>query len=405
MFESLERLPVKEMESRVKALRTNIREAGIDCGAVMVFSRLNIYYFTGSFGNGTLWIPMDDDPVFLCRKGEERFQLESPLKRTAPFRSYKDLAGILGDFGLKIPEKLGAEKTGINWALAESLQKRVDGVQFAAIDQAISRTRMVKSDWEAQKLILCGQRHHEALYGVLPELIHPGMTEREISMQVWDCFFSLGHQGMMRMQSFGEEIFLGHVAAGDSANYPSVFNGPVGLRGEHPAITQMGYAGKVWQEDEPLILDCGFALEGYQTDKTQVYFPASWKVPDKVKRAHDLCMDLQDRAAKMLLPGEKPGDIYLKALDMAEKAGFAEGFMGLGGNKVHFLGHGIGLAVDEYPPLAKGFDEPLQENMFLALEPKIGIEGVGMVGVENTFRVTAQGGECVTGDMFDAVRV
>ena len=405
MFESLEKLPDQEMKSRLESFRSNIREAGIDCGAVMIFSRLNIYYFTGSFGNGTLWIPMDDQPVFLCRKGEQRFRLESPLDRVAAFRSYKDLPVMLSEFGLKIPDKVGVEKTGINWALADSLQKRIKAVEFVSIDNAIARTRMVKSQWEVQKLILCGQRHHEALYHNLPEHIHPGMTEREISLAVWDCFFSLGHQGMMRMQNFGEEIFLGHVAAGDSANYPSVFNGPVGLRGEHPAITQMGYAGKIWQDDEPLILDCGFALEGYQTDKTQVYFPAAWKVPDHVRQAHDLCVEIQNMAANILLPGEKPGDIYVKALDMAEKAGFAEGFMGLGGNKVPFLGHGIGLAVDEYPPLAKGFEDPLQENMFLALEPKIGIKGVGMVGVENTFRVTPKGGVCITGDMFNPVRV
>jgi Xaa-Pro aminopeptidase len=405
MFESLEKLPDQEMKSRLESFRSNIREAGIDCAAVMLFSRLNIYYFTGSFGNGTLWIPMDDQPVFLCRKGEQRFRLESPLDCVAAFRSYKDLPETLSEFGLNIPDKVGVEKTGINWALADSLQKRIKAVEFISIDNPISRTRMVKSQWEVQKMILCGQRHHEALYHNLPEHIHPGMTEREISLAVWDCFFSLGHQGMMRMQNFGEEIFLGHVAAGDSANYPSVFNGPVGLRGEHPAITQMGYAGKIWQDNEPLILDCGFALEGYQTDKTQVYFPAAWEVPDHVRQAHDLCVEIQNMAANMLLPGEKPGDIYVKALEMAEKAGFAEGFMGLGGNKVSFLGHGIGLAVDEYPPLAKGFEDPLQENMFLALEPKIGIKGVGMVGVENTFRVTPKGGVCITGDMFNAVRV
>ncbi|MFP4109188.1 MAG: M24 family metallopeptidase [Desulfonatronovibrio sp.] len=405
MFESLEKLPAAETRSRLDRFRANVRESGMDCGAAMIFSRLNIYYLTGSWGNGTLWIPLEDDPVFLCRKGEDRFVLESPLERVAGFRSYKDLPGILREFGLKIPDRIGVEKTGLNWALADSLQKRMDNSRFESVDQAIARTRMIKSEWEARKLVLCGKRHHEALYGILPELIYPGMTEREISMKVWECFFSLGHQGMMRMQGHGEEIFLGHVAAGDSANYPSVFNGPVGLRGEHPAITQMGCAGKVWMDNEPLAVDCGFALEGYQTDKTQVYFPAGWNVPDKVQKAQDLCVEIQAMAAQMLLPGTKPGDIYEQALAMAEDAGFAEGFMGLGKNKVPFLGHGIGLAVDEYPPLARGFDDPLRENMFLALEPKIGIKGLGMVGVENTFRVTRQGGECVTGDMFDAVKV
>ncbi|WP_028574067.1 M24 family metallopeptidase [Desulfonatronovibrio hydrogenovorans] len=405
MFESLERLPALEMEKRLVSFRSRVVEAGIDCDAVLIFSRLNIYYFTGSLGNGVLWIPMDDDPVFMCRKGMERFKLESPVRRIAPFRSYGDIPGILSEFGQSFPQVIGVEKTGINWALADNLKKRLSGIEFVPVDQAISRTRMVKTGWEADKILICGKRHHEALYGVLPELIYPGMTEREISIKIWDCFFSLGHQGMMRMQNYGEEVFLGHVSAGDSANYPSVFNGPVGLRGEHPAITQMGYSGRVWQDKDPLTVDCGFALEGYVTDKTQVYFPAAARVPDSVQKAHDLCIEIQARAAEQLRPGVLAEEIYEKALAKAKKAGFADGFMGLDGNQVPFLGHGIGLAVDEYPPLARGFKEPLQNNMFLALEPKIGIRGVGMVGVENTFQVSDGGGVCVTGDAFDMVRV
>ncbi|WP_291323786.1 Xaa-Pro peptidase family protein [Desulfonatronospira sp.] len=405
MFESLEKLPLEEMQSRVKAFKNNIIAGGLDCGAVMIFSRLNIYYFTGSFGNGLLWIPMQGEPVFLCRKGLQRFSLESPLERVVAFRSFGQLPDLLSDFGLSVPDRVGAEKMGLPWALAESLQKRLSGPLFASVDQALALTRMVKTPWEAEKMLLCGQRHHQALYHVLPGMITPGMTERDISMKVWECFFQLGHQGLMRMQNYGEEIFLGHVAAGDSANYPSVFNGPVGLRGEHPAITQMGYAGKVWQEDEPLTLDCGFALEGYQTDKTQVYLPRSWSPPEQVIQAHELCIRIQEEISSRLRPGCKPSELYLMAIEMAEKENMSEGFMGLGGNKVPFLGHGIGLAVDEFPPLAKGFDHPLQENMFLAVEPKIGIPGKGMVGVENTFRVTPQGGTCITGDNFDPVRI
>src|SRR5690606_32883564 len=72
-------------------------------------------------------------------------------------------------------------------------------------------------------------------------------------------------------------------------------------------------------------------------------------------------------------------------------------FMGFGNRRVKFLGHGIGLHVDELPVLAKGFDEPLQEGMVFAVEPKAGVEGVGMVGIENTFIVTPEGGRCITG--------
>ena len=79
--------------------------------------------------------------------------------------------------------------------------------------------------------------------------------------------------------------------------------------------------------------------------------------------------------------------------------------MGLGENKVPFLGHGIGLAIDGWPAIAKGFDRPVEKGMVFALEPKHGIPGLGMVGVENTFEVTDVGAVCITGDRYDMVCV
>ena len=79
--------------------------------------------------------------------------------------------------------------------------------------------------------------------------------------------------------------------------------------------------------------------------------------------------------------------------------------MGLGENKVNFVGHGNGLAIDEYPVIAKGFDLPLEAGMVLAIEPKIGIPGIGMVGTENTFEVTTQGGQSITGNNYDIITV
>jgi Xaa-Pro aminopeptidase len=90
---------------------------------------------------------------------------------------------------------------------------------------------------------------------------------------------------------------------------------------------------------------------------------------------------------------------------MAEKAGFAEGFMGLGGNKVPFLGHGIGLCIDEWPVLARRFDKPLEAGMTLAIEPKIGLPGFGMVGTENTWEVTDNEAVCLSGGIRDFVCV
>src|ERR1035437_479283 len=99
----------------------------------------------------------------------------------------------------------------------------------------------------------------------------------------------------------------------------------------------------------------------------------------------------------MLRPGAILSKIYNIIIHNLDKE-FLENFMGFGNRKVKFLGHGVGLQIDELPVIAEGFDEPLQEDMVFALEPKKGIKNIGMVGIENTFIVTSKGGEYITGN-------
>jgi len=404
MFTALERLPETEMSLRHEKCRAALAEVAPSAGGLLVFSRLAMYYLTGSWANGVLWLPAAGAPVLLCRKGRERAVLESPLETIVSFRSFGDIVPLCRQAGSPLSAVCAAEQAGLPWNLANLLVSRLPGVSFVPGDAALALAQARKSSWELEKLRLCGARHAKGLTETIPAAIRPGMTEREIARKCWDAFFDLGHQGQLRMGNYGEEIFLGHIAAGDSANYPSVFNGPVGLRGEHPALPFSGYAGTVWKKGGVLTLDIGFALEGYTTDKTQVYFAGkASEMPDAVRRGHDLCMQVQQAVAERLVPGAIPSELYALSLAMAEAAGLSEGFMGLGENAVRFLGHGIGLTIDGWPVLAKGFDMPVEAGMTLALEPKFGIPGVGMVGVENTFEVTPAGGRCLTGDAFDII--
>jgi Xaa-Pro aminopeptidase len=98
----------------------------------------------------------------------------------------------------------------------------------------------------------------------------------------------------------------------------------------------------------------------------------------------------------MLKPGVIPSEIYRTIMAGLDPE-FQKNFMGFGDRRVKFLGHGIGLWIDETPVIAEGYNEPLEEGMVLALEPKKGIKDVGLVGIENTFVVTPQGGRSLTG--------
>ena len=146
--------------------------------------------------------------------------------------------------------------------------------------------------------------------------------------------------------------------------------------------------------------DIGFGMNGYHTDKTQVYFfrgsRPDAQIPAEALDAHAQCVEIQREIARRLVPGAIPDQIYADVMAGLSPE-FQQNFQGFGARQVRFLGHGIGLQVDEYPVIARGFTEPLQENVVLAVEPKKGIAGFGTVGVEDSFVVTPEGGRCLTG--------
>jgi Xaa-Pro aminopeptidase len=396
----------QELASRWDRCKNLLHQFMPEAQGILVFSRLNIYYFSGSFANGVLWLPLSGEPILLCRRGDERAKIESPIHHIYSFRSYGDIETILNDLGFSLPKLVAAEMNGLSWALSNSLIKHLPAHQFIPADRIISMSRAKKSEWELNILREAGSKHARCLTKLLPQFLHDGITELEICHKISELFFSEGHLGILRMENYGEEAFLGFVSVGDSANYPSVFNGPVGLRGVHPAIPHMGSADVKWKMGKPLTIDNGFTLAGYMTDKTQVYWLGDKKeFPVNAMKAHNFCIDLQDEIANFLRPGILPSEIWKHCLDEVERSAWRDGFMGLGKNKVFFVGHGIGLAVDEYPVLANGFDLPLEEGMTLAIEPKIGILGFGMVGVENTFEVATDGGKCLTGKNFDIITI
>jgi Xaa-Pro aminopeptidase len=399
-------VPRAEIERRQERCRWELAGAAPAAGGLLVFSRLNIFYLSGTFVGGVLWLPIEGEPVLLCRRGIERARLESPLATILTYRSFRDLPGLLAQAGSPLSGTAAAEMGGITWALGRTLAEHLAPAHLVPGDRVLGLARAVKSPWELELMREAGRKHGRCMSEKFPALIAPGMTEREIAHRAWEVLFAAGHQGQLRMENYGEEIFLGHVAAGENANYPSVYNGPVGVRGEHPASPHMGHAAKRWERGEPLVCDFGFVLDGYHTDKTQVYWPGRREeIPPRAAAAHTFCVDVQSWLAEQLRPGSVPSRMAEHCFAWAEREGWAEGFMALGGNKVRFLGHGIGLAIDEYPVIAKGFDAPLEEGMTLALEPKLGIPGFGMVGVENTFEVTPDGGRCLSGDKFEIICV
>lgn len=253
--------------------------------------------------------------------------------------------------------------------------------------------RSVKSDYEVGLLRKAGA-FHEKVYDAIPAMICEGMSEWELGAEIQKTMMALEYTGITRFSVSGMELFLGVISSGESGNYPTASIGPGGGLGLSPAFPFVGSKKKLGY-GEPIFIDTGFGYEGYFTDKTRIFVLGA--LADVAMEAHERCLEIQEAVRCRLKPGAIPSQIYREVSEsLVKERCFEHHFMGFGSNHVPFLGHGIGLAIDEFPVIAAKVHTPLEANMVIALEPKKGLEGIGLVGIENTFLVTEKGGERLT---------
>ena len=370
-----------------------------DWEVAVVFGRINLFYFAGTMQDGMLLIPRNDSATFWVRRSYERALDESLFPQIKPMATFRDAAGSLK----KLPACVYLDTEAVFLALYQRFHKHFPFAEVRPVDAELGRVRAVKSPFELSLMEQSGRIHQRVLEERVPALLRAGISETEFAAELLSVMVAEGHQGVVRFGMADNELAMGLVNFGESSLYPVFVDGPGGNLGMNPAAPLVGSRTRRLKQGDLVFIDTGCGVEGYHTDKTLTYIFG--QAPSNEARiAQTKCVEIQDQIAAMLTPGAIPSRIYetvIKSLD----AGFLNNFMGFGNRQVKFLGHGIGLQVDEFPALAKGFDEPLQEGMALAIEPKKGIKGFGMAGIENTFLVTPHGGRSLTGHSPGLVQV
>ncbi len=388
----IKKVPLTELKKRMRCFLKRMNLSNPEWERAVIFSKINLYYFTGTMQDGMLIIPKNGEATFWVRRSYERALDESLFPDIEPMNSFRDASKEVS----VLPDTVYLETEVIPLALFQRFQKYFPFKNVKSVDTQIATVRAVKSKYELSLMREAGRIHQQMLEDILPEMLHEGMSEVDLSTELFSIMVENGHDGLCRFGMFDTEMFLGNVCFGESSIYPSYFNGPGGNYGMSPAVPLIGSRYRRLQKGDLVFVDIGCAVEGYNTDKTTTYMFGS-SIPNYASDIHDKCVEIQNEAATMLKPGAIPSEIYNTIICNLDKE-FLQNFMGFGNRKVKFLGHGVGLQIDELPIIAEGFDEPLKENMVFALEPKKGIEKIGMVGIENTFIVTSRGGECITGD-------
>ena len=382
--------PKSEIDSRIRRLQSLLSKQEME--GALILQNTDLFYLSGTSQQGQLYVPADGEPILMVRKDLERARAESAIERLLPLDSPRQVPGLIREAFGRLPKTLGLEMDVVPANLYRKLASLFPEVRLVDVSPSVLTIRAVKSDYEVECIRRAGALADEVT-GAIPEMIVEGMPEVELAGRIEAAARRLGHQGIVRMRLWDSEVFYGHIMAGPGAAEPSAMAFPTGGVGTGPAVPQ-GASLRPLRRGEPILVDYAFALAGYMVDHTRIF--SIGPLPDDLLRAQDAMIELQERLRPRVRAGEIAGRIYSEALDWVDAKGYGDAFMGTGPRRVRFVGHGLGLELDEPPFLAEGQKLRFESGMVVALEPKLVFPGRGVVGIENTHVVTEAGLEAIT---------
>ncbi len=375
-----------EMLLRLSKVKKAMKLSGIE--TALICSNANLYYLTGRVFNGYALVSLSSEmPVLFVRR---------PVTLTGDcvvaIHKPENIPAYLREAAISLPKTLGLELSRISYSTALRLQTALGAEALADAGAALAVARSTKTAEEVEMIRLSGVRH-AAVYSHIPQLFREGMTDVELQIEIERLSRSEGCLGQFRIAGDDMEMHMGSVLTGANADSPSPFDFAMGGAGQDPSLP-VGADGSLIRPGMAVMVDMNGNFTGYMTDMTRCY--SCGTLPPHALDAHRLSIEICHEIARRGEPGTEAKVLYGLAASMAEKAGLDSNFMG---HRQHagFVGHGVGIEVNELPVIAPRSRDILQPGNVIAIEPKFVLPGVGAVGIENTYLVKDGGSmECLT---------
>ena len=369
---------VQELDIRKNKIISALKNVGAD--ACLLTTSVNVYYATGRIIIGYVYIDIDGNVLSLVRRpnnvvGENVFFI----------RKVEQLAEILGSQGIAMPKKMVVEGDEISFGEWNRIAA-CTGAELVNGSALLRLVRSVKTEWEISQLTRSADIQSEVLRKV-PSVYVKGMTDHEFSVEVEKLFRLAGCLGLFRIYGGTMEAYMGSILAGENACAPSPYDFALGGAGMHPSLP-LGHNGGVLKEGQTVMVDINGNFTGYISDQSRTY--SVGKLPQYAYDAHQVSIEIQDAIAEQGKPGVTCEELYQLSLSIAKKHGFEKHYMGMQ-QQAKFVGHGIGLVINELPVLCDRNKAVLEVGNTIALEPKFVFPEVGAVGTENSFVVTENG--------------
>lgn len=389
--------PRTEIDRRIAELKQKMASHHVSFSIIL--QNVDLLYFTGTAQKGVLIVPLNSDPLFFVEKSLDRAALESPLE-IIPVKGDRDIKNILVEKHI-LKGKGGMEFDVIPVLIYERWKSLLGTDDMVDISRLIKDIRLVKSEFEIEQIKRSGKIISK-VFEKAKEVISENMREVDIAAIIESEGRMQGHQGFLRMRGLNQEMMNTYITHGYSATIHSAGDVPISGVGVTHAIPQGPSVNRV-KRGIPLVIDYGGGYNGYITDETRTFVVG--ELQDMFNKGFDVTREIVEDATEYGCEGKNGTELYNRAFELVKRAKLEDFFMGYGEGKVSFIGHGLGLEINELPVITPRHSITLREGMVFAYEPKFIFPGKGAVGIEVDYIVRKDGLERVTDTSIDVVCV
>ena len=396
------RVPVSELESRIESLSVVLQQNSLP--GVFVQHPVDLYYFAGGRQNATLFVPAKgtkasiegggDGPVLFVRRSISRAIFEAgggnaPFEIQA-FPRMKSLVEVLRERGVsKAPAlQFGEIPASFIQRFTTTLSPLGDCSDATALIHGI---REIKSNWEVEQMEASALIQAK-MFEAVEEKLAEGISELELVAAAEEVSRREGFGGNIQMRRYPLQCDRGVIVSGRAGGIPSFFDSAVGGTGAHP-LAGMGSGFSKVKPNEPILVDLVHVHRGYVVDKTRMF--SVGRLPQKWHDRLEHMIEVNDIVVSSLANGDDCSMAWQKGSQLAYELGYEENLMGMKPDQSKFLGHSVGLQLDESPVVAKGFNRPLPIGGTMAIEPKV-VYAEGSIGLEDTWIKTSEGMNSLT---------
>ena len=372
-----------ELTRRQERVRSLMKADASHPDALLITDYANIFYLTGRVFAGQIYLPLEGEMICFVRRPVD---LEGD--GTVRIRKPEEMAQTIG---LNAPARLGLELDITAWSAVKRLSAVFPEAEIVNASPIMRMARAVKTDLEIEMVRRSGVAHEE-VYSRIPRLYSEGMTDLQLQVEIERESRLKGCLGMFRISGTSMETFMGSLIAGDNADAPSPYDFAMGGAGLDPSLP-VGANDSTILPGNTVMVDLNGNFTGYMTDMSRVY--SLGEISELARKAHQCSIDIHRMIAKAAVPGTPAKALYEMALELVKERGLESYYMGHR-QQAGFIGHGVGIEINELPVIAPRSRDIIERNNVIALEPKFVIPHTGPVGIENTYRVTDTGLECLT---------